>query len=85
MAAEPFLNGTSSNYVEEMYYAWLENPKNVHKVIYIFLCFTSALFLLEVLTLFFSGIAFGALSLMSSPKSSARNASPLYSQFPLKR
>ncbi|XP_031697788.1 2-oxoglutarate dehydrogenase, mitochondrial-like, partial [Anarrhichthys ocellatus] len=30
-AAEPFLNGTSSNYVEEMYYAWLENPRNVHK------------------------------------------------------
>uniref|UniRef100_A0A6Q2YTK8 2-oxoglutarate dehydrogenase complex component E1 n=1 Tax=Esox lucius TaxID=8010 RepID=A0A6Q2YTK8_ESOLU len=27
----PFLNGTSSNYVEEMYYAWLENPKSVHK------------------------------------------------------
>uniref|UniRef100_A0A8C1JHT6 2-oxoglutarate dehydrogenase complex component E1 n=1 Tax=Cyprinus carpio TaxID=7962 RepID=A0A8C1JHT6_CYPCA len=32
VAAEPFLNGTSSNYVEEMYYAWLENPKSVHKV-----------------------------------------------------
>uniref|UniRef100_A0A8P4GRM7 2-oxoglutarate dehydrogenase complex component E1 n=1 Tax=Dicentrarchus labrax TaxID=13489 RepID=A0A8P4GRM7_DICLA len=31
VAAEPFLNGTSSNYVEEMYYAWLENPRNVHK------------------------------------------------------
>ncbi|TMS08231.1 2-oxoglutarate dehydrogenase, mitochondrial [Larimichthys crocea] len=30
-AAEPFLNGTSSNYVEEMYHAWLENPRNVHK------------------------------------------------------
>ncbi|KAJ3605443.1 hypothetical protein NHX12_027490 [Muraenolepis orangiensis] len=30
-AAEPFLNGTSSNYVEEMYYAWLQNPKDVHK------------------------------------------------------
>ncbi|XP_034048308.1 2-oxoglutarate dehydrogenase, mitochondrial isoform X2 [Thalassophryne amazonica] len=30
-AAEPFLNGTSSNYLEEMYYAWLENPRNVHK------------------------------------------------------
>ncbi|XP_064421602.1 2-oxoglutarate dehydrogenase complex component E1 isoform X1 [Latimeria chalumnae] len=30
-AAEPFLSGTSSNYVEEMYYAWLENPKSVHK------------------------------------------------------
>uniref|UniRef100_A0A672PJP0 2-oxoglutarate dehydrogenase complex component E1 n=1 Tax=Sinocyclocheilus grahami TaxID=75366 RepID=A0A672PJP0_SINGR len=33
VAAEPFLNGTSSNYVEEMYYAWLENPKSVHKVL----------------------------------------------------
>ncbi|XP_061119574.1 2-oxoglutarate dehydrogenase complex component E1-like isoform X4 [Conger conger] len=31
VATEPFLNGTSSNYVEEMYYAWLENPKSVHK------------------------------------------------------
>uniref|UniRef100_A0A8C9TMI7 2-oxoglutarate dehydrogenase complex component E1 n=1 Tax=Scleropages formosus TaxID=113540 RepID=A0A8C9TMI7_SCLFO len=31
VAAEPFLNGTSSNYVEEMYYSWLENPKSVHK------------------------------------------------------
>lgn len=32
VVAEPFLNGTSSNYLEEMYYAWLENPKSVHKV-----------------------------------------------------
>ncbi|XP_047228449.1 2-oxoglutarate dehydrogenase, mitochondrial [Girardinichthys multiradiatus] len=31
VAAEPFLNGTSSNYVEELYYAWLEDPRNVHK------------------------------------------------------
>ncbi|KAK2497341.1 hypothetical protein MC885_007621 [Smutsia gigantea] len=31
VAAEPFLSGTSSNYVEEMYYAWLDNPKSVHK------------------------------------------------------
>ncbi|XP_041087978.1 2-oxoglutarate dehydrogenase, mitochondrial isoform X2 [Polyodon spathula] len=31
VAAEPFLSGTSSNYVEEMYFAWLENPKSVHK------------------------------------------------------
>ncbi|XP_062310807.1 oxoglutarate (alpha-ketoglutarate) dehydrogenase a (lipoamide) isoform X2 [Osmerus eperlanus] len=31
VAAEPFLNGTSSNYVEEMYLSWLENPKSVHK------------------------------------------------------
>ncbi|CAH2274958.1 2-oxoglutarate dehydrogenase, mitochondrial isoform X1 [Pelobates cultripes] len=30
-AAEPFLSGTNSNYVEEMYFAWLENPKSVHK------------------------------------------------------
>lgn len=54
VAAEPFLNGTSSNYVEEMYYAWLENPRNVHKVLYIFcLVFdvTPALFMLENLNL----------------------------------
>ncbi|KAJ7988277.1 hypothetical protein DPEC_G00321910 [Dallia pectoralis] len=31
VSAEPFLNGTSCNYVEEMYYAWLENPRSVHK------------------------------------------------------
>ena len=31
-AQEPFLSGSSSNYVEEMYNAWLENPKSVHKV-----------------------------------------------------
>lgn len=32
VAAEPFLNGSSAVYVEEMYNAWLENPKSVHKV-----------------------------------------------------
>ncbi|XP_078095365.1 2-oxoglutarate dehydrogenase complex component E1 isoform X2 [Mustelus asterias] len=31
VAAEPFLSGTSLNYVEEMYIAWLENPQSVHK------------------------------------------------------
>ncbi|XP_038641628.1 2-oxoglutarate dehydrogenase, mitochondrial-like [Scyliorhinus canicula] len=31
VASEPFLSGTSSNYVEEMYFAWLENPQSVHK------------------------------------------------------
>jgi len=30
--SEPFPSGSNSNYVEEMYYAWLENPKSVHKV-----------------------------------------------------
>ncbi|XP_061490980.1 2-oxoglutarate dehydrogenase-like, mitochondrial isoform X2 [Rhineura floridana] len=30
-ATEPFLSGSNSSYVEEMYYAWLENPKSVHK------------------------------------------------------
>ncbi|XP_040292412.1 2-oxoglutarate dehydrogenase-like, mitochondrial isoform X1 [Bufo bufo] len=30
-AKEPFLSGINSSYVEEMYYAWLENPKSVHK------------------------------------------------------
>uniref|UniRef100_A0A4W3HBB5 oxoglutarate dehydrogenase (succinyl-transferring) n=1 Tax=Callorhinchus milii TaxID=7868 RepID=A0A4W3HBB5_CALMI len=27
-----YINHSNSNYVEEMYIAWLENPKNVHKV-----------------------------------------------------
>lgn len=31
-APEPSFSGTSNNYVEEMYAAWLENPGNVHKV-----------------------------------------------------
>ena len=30
--AEPFLNGTSSVYVEEMYNSWLQDPKSVHAV-----------------------------------------------------
>lgn len=32
VTSEPFLSGSNSNYLEEMYYAWLENPKSVHKV-----------------------------------------------------
>ncbi|XP_062989206.1 2-oxoglutarate dehydrogenase-like, mitochondrial [Elgaria multicarinata webbii] len=28
---EPFLSRSNSSYVEEMYYAWLEDPKSVHK------------------------------------------------------
>jgi 2-oxoglutarate dehydrogenase, putative len=31
-AQEPFLNGSSSVYVEEMYKAWLKNPSSVHQV-----------------------------------------------------
>ncbi|KAG8294253.1 hypothetical protein J6590_107118, partial [Homalodisca vitripennis] len=31
-AAESFLNGSSSAYVEEMYNAWLADPKSVHVV-----------------------------------------------------
>lgn len=31
LGAEPFLSGTSSIYIEEMYHAWLENPSSVHK------------------------------------------------------
>lgn len=31
-AAEPFLNGGSSAYVEEMYNSWLADPKSVHVV-----------------------------------------------------
>lgn len=32
VGAEPFLNGNSSKYVEEMYNAWLEDSKSVHSV-----------------------------------------------------
>lgn len=31
-SAEPFLNGSSSAYVEEMYNAWLQDPSSVHAV-----------------------------------------------------
>lgn len=31
-AAEPFLNGSSSSYVEEMYNSWLRDPTSVHVV-----------------------------------------------------
>lgn len=31
-AAEPFLNGSSSAYVEEMYNSWLQDPTSVHAV-----------------------------------------------------
>lgn len=31
-AAEPFLDGTSSSYVEEMYNSWLRDPASVHTV-----------------------------------------------------
>ena len=32
VSAEPFLNGSSAVYVEEMYNSWLEDPRSVHKV-----------------------------------------------------
>lgn len=32
VATEPFLNGSSSSYVEEMYNAWLQDPHSVHVV-----------------------------------------------------
>ena len=35
--AEPFLSGTSSVYVEEMYNSWLEDPNSVHKVPFLLL------------------------------------------------
>lgn len=36
-ASEPFLNGSSSQYVEDMYNAWLADPSSVHAVS-VFLC-----------------------------------------------
>ena len=32
VTAEPFLNGTSSVYVEQMYDNWKHDPNSVHKV-----------------------------------------------------
>ena len=32
VAAEPFLTGTSSSYVEEMYGQWVRDPTSVHAV-----------------------------------------------------
>ena len=31
VAAEPFLNGSSSIYVEEMFNSWQQDPQSVHK------------------------------------------------------
>lgn len=31
-AAEPFANGSTASYVEEMYNAWLRDPSSVHTV-----------------------------------------------------
>lgn len=31
-ASEPFLNGSSGQYVEDMYNAWLADPSSVHAV-----------------------------------------------------
>lgn len=41
-AAEPFLNGSSSAYVEEMYNSWLVDPKSVHVVCTSFLLHTQS-------------------------------------------
>lgn len=32
VATEPFLNGSTSSYVEEMYNSWLQDPHSVHVV-----------------------------------------------------
>ena len=31
-AAEPFMNGSSSAYIEDMFEAWQKDPNSVHKV-----------------------------------------------------
>ena len=32
LSAEPFANGTNSNYVEDMYRSWQKDPNSVHSV-----------------------------------------------------
>lgn len=43
-AAEPFANGTTASYVEEMYNAWLRDPSSVHTVSIIILKFASSFY-----------------------------------------
>lgn len=33
-AAEPFMNGSSSSYIEDMFESWQRDPNSVHKVIF---------------------------------------------------
>lgn len=44
VAQEPFLNGSSGNYVEEMYLSWKEDPKSVHRVSYLIICLLGRMF-----------------------------------------
>ena len=47
VGAEPFLNGTSGSYVEEMYDSWKADPSSVHKVQEIMLqCLLYSLFII---------------------------------------
>lgn len=32
VGSEPFLNGTSANYIEDMYKSWQKDPESVHAV-----------------------------------------------------
>lgn len=36
-ASEPFLNGSNSSYIEDMYNSWLADPSSVHAVSFIVL------------------------------------------------
>lgn len=48
VASEPFLNGSSSSYIEEMYNSWYNDPSSVHKVS-ICDCLLDEKFLFEIL------------------------------------
>lgn len=37
VTAEPFLSGSSSTYIEDMYNAWLQDPSSVHAVSIVFM------------------------------------------------
>ena len=56
-SAEPFINGTSGTYVEDMYESWKEDPTSVHKVctkfcLFILVCdVTNVFFTYEILNI----------------------------------
>lgn len=57
-AAEPFANGTTASYVEDMYNSWLRDPSSVHTVITIHLSHKSIIYQLKLIRFLVMGCLF---------------------------
>lgn len=74
-ASEPFLNGTTSNYVEEMYNNWLRDPASVHTVGFVWNTFLNSIHTLTFETIILVlGCLLPQQHLLSATQSSTRNA-----------